>query len=47
MADPDFERETGDESTPRWVKVFAIVAVIVILVVIILHLTGHAPSHGL
>jgi hypothetical protein len=34
-------------STPRWVKVFGIIAVLLILLFIILHLTGQGPGlHG-
>ena len=29
---------------PRWVKVFGIIAIVLILLFIILHLTGNAPS---
>ena len=33
--------------TPRWVKVFAVIAIILILVFIILHLTGNSTGvHG-
>jgi hypothetical protein len=33
--------------TPRWVKVFAIVIGLFVVVVVILHLTGNGPgSHG-
>ena len=38
MTDPD-------EGMPRWVKVFGIVAVVVIVAFVVLHLTGLAP-HG-
>jgi ABC-type transporter Mla subunit MlaD len=34
MSDPE-------ERTPRWVYVFGIVALIVVLLFVILHLTGH------
>jgi hypothetical protein len=33
------------ESTPRWVKVFGIVAAILVVAFVVLHLTGLAP-HG-
>lgn len=33
-------RDTG---TPRWVYVFALVALVLVLVFVLLHLTGHAP----
>jgi hypothetical protein len=39
-------RETTDEGMPRWVKVFGIIGIVLILLFVILHLTGHAPSHG-
>jgi len=35
----------NDHSTPRWVKVFGIVAVLAILAFVILHVAGVAP-HG-
>ncbi len=31
-------------ATPRWVKVFGIVALILFLIFILLHATGHSPS---
>jgi hypothetical protein len=39
---PDSNSETGDENTgtPRWVKVFGIIAVVLLLLFVILHLTG-------
>jgi hypothetical protein len=44
-AGPDGESTTG---TPRWVKVFGIVAVVVVLLFVVLLLTGgHGPGrHG-
>lgn len=29
-----------DESTPRWVKVFGIIALVFVLTIVIVHLTG-------
>ena len=41
----DFESPT---STPRWVKLFGIVAIVVVLLFVALHLTGNSPGgHGL
>jgi len=37
--------ERDDEPMPRWVKVFGIVAVLLVVTFIVLHLTGLAP-HG-
>lgn len=38
---------TGDTGTPRWVKTFAAVAVALVLLYVLLHLTGLAPTgHG-
>jgi hypothetical protein len=34
-----------DKPMPRWVKVFGIVALVLVAVFIVLHLTGMAP-HG-
>ncbi len=33
----------GDESTPRWVKVLGIIAIVLIVLFVILHLTGNSP----
>jgi hypothetical protein len=41
--------EQPTPGTPRWVKVFAIVGAVVVLLIVILLLTGHGPSqhmHG-
>lgn len=40
---PDRESPAG---TPRWVKVFGLVAFVLVLVVAILHLTGHGLGPG-
>ena len=39
-------RPTADRppGTPRWVKVFAVVAIFVVLLVAIMLLTGHGPG---
>ena len=44
--DPDFNGDTGDDTggTPRWVKVFGIIALVVLLIFIIMLLTR--GSHG-
>ena len=48
MADLSPSSETGEApGTPRWVKVFAIIALIVVLLVVILMVAGvgtHGPS---
>jgi hypothetical protein len=31
----------GEESTPRWVYVFGIIALVLVLLFVALHLTGH------
>ena len=36
--EPDHESTTG---TPRWVKVFGIITIVLVLVFVILHLTGN------
>jgi hypothetical protein len=43
FSDPNTSNETG---TPRWVKVFAIIALIVVLLLGILKLTGFGGEHG-
>jgi hypothetical protein len=46
MTDPrphiDSDADAGDETpgTPRWVKVFGIIAIILVLLFVILHVTG-------
>ena len=30
---------------PRWVKVFGIIAIVLVLVFVLLHLTGHGMTH--
>jgi hypothetical protein len=45
---PDTDTELTQESppgTPRWVKAFGIVLVVLLLGFAGLHLTGHAPTH--
>ncbi len=58
----DSNSDTGDDtrmrtdrgattSTPRWVKVFGIIAIVLVFLFVILHLTGgglgrHTPSGG-
>jgi hypothetical protein len=46
-ADPDRESTTG---TPRWVKVFGIIAIVLVLLFVALHLTGRGfgghTGHG-
>jgi hypothetical protein len=42
-AGPDRESATD---TPRWVKVFGIIAFIVVLLFVILIVTGHTPPEG-
>jgi hypothetical protein len=45
---PDFETESSRDSppgTPRWVKAFGIILVVLLLAFVGLHLTGNAPTH--
>jgi len=39
---PDSNGDTGDDTTgtPRWVKVFGIIVIVLVLLFVILHLTG-------
>jgi hypothetical protein len=53
MADPPPDPETGVEpdrqsaaGTPRWVKVFGIVALILVVVFVVLQLVGVGGRHG-
>jgi hypothetical protein len=41
---PETESPPG---TPRWVKLFGIGAIVLFLLVAGLHLSGHAPTHGM
>lgn len=34
------DADLGDERTPRWVKVFGLVALIIVLIVLAVHLSG-------
>ena len=45
MADPDPQREARPP-IPRWVKVFAIVAVVAVLVLTVALVTGHGGPEG-
>lgn len=41
MADlPPYPDSNGDTGTPRWVKVFGIIVIVLVLLFVILHLTG-------
>ncbi|MGI8400367.1 MAG: hypothetical protein ACR2NS_02025 [Gemmatimonadaceae bacterium] len=43
MTDPT----PDDESTPRWVKVFGIIALVFLLTIVVIHLNGGGlHSHG-
>ena len=51
--DPDTRDDTGVESdrgsttgTPRWVRVFGIIAIVLVLLVVVLLLTGGPGRHG-
>jgi hypothetical protein len=48
MADPPRSPDTQPHTTPRWVKVFGIIAAVVILLLVIMLMTrgpgGHGPS---
>ena len=46
--DPEGDVEPAQDSppgTPRWVKAFGIILVVLLLAVAGLHLTGNAPTH--
>ena len=48
--DPDSSGDRGsrpgstEESTPRWVKVFGVVGLVLVLLMLIALLTGHGPG---
>jgi hypothetical protein len=43
MARPSASEAQSDNATPRWVKVFGITAIIVLVAFVILHLAGGGP----
>jgi hypothetical protein len=57
MADRPPDPDTGDDtrvrptadrppSTPRWVKVFGIIAIVVVLIFVVIRFTGVGGEHG-
>ena len=44
---PDSDSDTDDTGMPRWVKVFGLVALVLVLLFVILMLTGHSPGRHL
>jgi hypothetical protein len=42
---PRAQKRELTDGTPRWVKVFAIVASILALAFVVLHITGHSPAN--
>jgi hypothetical protein len=47
MADPPRDSDpNGYTGTPRWVKVFGIVVVVLVLLFVVLKLTGIGGEHG-
>jgi len=46
MAQHEHDHESAP-GAPVWVKAFGVIAVVVIVLFVVLHLTGHAPmGHG-
>jgi hypothetical protein len=56
LPDSDSELDTGDHTgmgpdresppaTPRWVKAFGIIAIVLVLLFVGLHVSGNAPMH--
>jgi hypothetical protein len=45
MNNKEKDTDTDDISTPRWVKVFGIIALILVLLFVILHLAGGGFGH--
>jgi hypothetical protein len=37
---PSYPDSNGDTRTPRWVKVFGIIFIVLVVLIVILHLTG-------
>lgn len=44
QATPDVDDAEAAEGTPVWVKVSAVIALVLLLVVAALHLTGNSPG---
>jgi hypothetical protein len=44
MTEPSAESDEPDAGTPRWVKVLAILVLLLVLLVAVLHLTGTRPG---
>jgi hypothetical protein len=50
LRDPDSAGDNGsrpgstEESTPRWVKVFGIIGIVMVLLMLVALLTGHGPG---
>jgi ABC-type transporter Mla subunit MlaD len=40
------DRDVDATGTPRWVKVLAIIALVVLALVVVLLVTGHGGGHG-
>jgi hypothetical protein len=46
--DLDISGDSGDDTgTPRWVKVFGLIAIALVLLFVVLMLTGHSPGRHL
>jgi hypothetical protein len=43
MAGSPTSQGSGDNTTPRWVKVFGVIAIIVLVAFVLLHLAGGGP----
>jgi hypothetical protein len=43
MARPSASEAPDDNATPRWVKVFGVMAFIVLIAFVVLHLAGGGP----
>ncbi|HEU4596205.1 MAG TPA: hypothetical protein VFS10_13785 [Pyrinomonadaceae bacterium] len=46
MTDPPRHPDPKPHTTPRWVKVFGVIAVVVILLFVILHISVGPRRHG-
>ena len=44
MTEPSSARDARRTGTPRWVKVFAIVGVVLVVLVVVALLAGHGPG---
>lgn len=43
---PDSGEHSGDDGIPRWVKVFGVIALVLVLLIVVVLLIGGGGGHG-